>query len=64
MKAITEWRVEERSDRIILRKKDCFQLPEFEVKIDDSLGFAISVYGWFLTEGHELYTQKLRSMNK
>lgn len=64
LKTISEWTVEEGSDRIILRKKkDCFQLPEFEVIIDDSLGFTILVYGWFLPEDHQLYTQKLRSMN-
>ena len=46
LKTISEWTVEEGSDRIILRKKkDCFQLPEFEVIIDDSLGFTILVYG-------------------
>lgn len=64
LKTISEWTVEEGSDRIILKKKkDCFQLPEFEVIIDDSLGFTILVYGWFLLEDHQLYTRKLRSMN-
>lgn len=36
LKTISEWTVEEGSDRIILRKKDCFQLPEFEVIMDGS----------------------------
>ena len=40
LKTIGEWTVEERSDRVILRKmKDSLQLPELELIIDDSLGF-------------------------
>ena len=32
LKAICEWTVKERIDRVILRKiKDCFQLPEYPV---------------------------------
>lgn len=32
LKTISEWIVEERIDRVILRKmKDCFQLPEYPV---------------------------------
>ena len=51
LKTISEWIVEERMDRVVLRKmKDCFQLPELELIIDDSLGYTISVYGWFLPE--------------
>jgi len=64
LKTISEWVVEERIDRVILRKmKDCFQLPEFELIIDDSLGYTIAIYGWFLPDDHELYTTSLRSMN-
>lgn len=64
LKTISEWIVEERMDRVVLRKmKDCFQLPELELIIDDSLGYTISVYGWFLPEDHELYSRSLRSMN-
>ena len=64
LKTISEWIVEERIDRVILRKmKDCYQLPEFELIIDDSLGYTIAVYGWFLPEDHELYTNSLRSVN-
>jgi len=64
LKTIGDWVVEERIDRVILRKmKDCFQLPEFELIIDDSLGCTIAVDGWFLPDDHELYTTSLRSMN-
>lgn len=64
LKTISKWIVEERIDRVVLRKMmDCFQLPELELIIDDSLGYTISVYGWLLPEDHELYTRSLRSMN-
>ena len=56
--------MEQRSDRVVLQKmKECFQLPEFDLIIDDSLGYTITVYGWFLPEDHELYTRSLRSVN-
>ena len=45
LKSICEWTVEQRSDRVVLRKmKECFQLPEFDLIIDDSLGYTITVY--------------------
>ena len=64
LKSICEWTVEQHSDRVVLQKmKECFQLPEFDLIIDDSLGYTITVYGWFLPEDHELYTRSLRSVN-
>ena len=64
LKSIREWIVEERNERVVLRKmNECFLLPEFELIIDDSLGYTITVYGWFLPEDHELYTRSLRSVN-
>ena len=64
LKSICEWTVEQRSDRVVLQKmKECFQLPEFDLIIDDILGYIITVYGWFLPEDHELYTRSLRSVN-
>ena len=64
LKSIKEWTVEERHDRVVLQKrKECFQLQELQIIIDDSLGYTIAVYGWFLPEDHELYTSYLRSIN-
>ena len=41
---------------VVLRKtKEYFQLPELDLIIDDSLGYTIPVYEWFLPEDHELY---------
>ena len=46
---------------LIKRLSDSFLLPEFELVIDDSLGFTIKVYGCLLPEDHELYSNYLRS---
>ena len=55
LKTLTNWLVDELDDRILLKKGFHVMLPEIQVMIDDSLGLAISVYGWFLSEDHELY---------
>ena len=38
-------------------------LPELEVVIDDSLGFTLKVYGFYLPDDHELYSQYFRSVS-
>ena len=43
-------------------KEKNLMLPELEIMIDDSLWFTISVYGWFLPEDHEIYTENFRSV--
>ena len=35
-------------------------LPELEIMIDDRLGFTIPVYGWLLSEDHEIYSENFR----
>ena len=62
LKTLTNWLVEELDDRILLKKGFHLMLPEIQVMIDDSLGFAISVYGWLLPEDHELYSECFRSV--
>ena len=44
-------------------KDEGFQLPEYELIIDDSQGYTTAVYGWLYSEDHELYINSLRSMN-
>ena len=43
LKTMQEWRVQELENRLLLQKKSAVMLPEFELMIDDSLGFRISV---------------------
>lgn len=43
------------NDRFVVKKMlDPFLIPEFEIIIDDSLGFTIKVFGCFLPEDHAL----------
>ena len=51
-------------DRILMQKF-CPQnilLPRYEIQVDDSLGFSISVYGWLLPETHDIYKCLKRSV--
>ncbi|RMX58343.1 hypothetical protein pdam_00000113 [Pocillopora damicornis] len=43
LKTLQEWTVQELENRLLLQKKSAVMLPEFELMIDDSLGFRISV---------------------
>ena len=62
MKTLQEWTFQELEDRLLLQKKSVVMLPEFELMIDDSLGFTIYIYGWLHPEDHEMYTTNLRSV--
>ena len=63
LKTLNDWIVQELEDRLVLKKRSSQVMPpEIEIVIDDSLGFTIYVYGWLLSEDHELYTANLRSI--
>ena len=60
---LKEWVTEIGTGQISFKKfKVPYIVPEFEVIIDDSLGFILYVYGWMLPEDHEIYTTYRRSM--
>ena len=60
---LKEWVTEIGTGRISFKKfKVPYIVPEFEVIIDDSLGFMLYVYGWMLPEDHEMYATYRRSM--
>ena len=59
LKTLNERTVKFLEDRLVLQKRSNLMLPELEIMIDDSLGFTISVYGWFLPEDHEIYTDQV-----
>ena len=42
-------------------KKSC-SIPYLSVTIDDSLGFAVSVFGWLLPSTHQIYKENLRTV--
>lgn len=57
------WDVLVLDDRITIRKtKVPYLLPEYDIVVDDSLGFTLSVFHWLLPENHELYKKHYRSV--
>ena len=53
----SSWDVNFKENRIIFCKSDeLFLISKFQVIVDDSLGFAVSIYGWYLPEDYPLYT--------
>ena len=56
LKTLKEWTKEIHSDRIVLKlKHEELVLPKIELIVDDSLGYTILTFGWFLPENHQLY---------
>jgi hypothetical protein len=55
--------LEKTNGRVVFRKfKPSLLLAEYEIIVDDSLGFTIIILGWLLPEYHFLYTRHLRSV--
>ena len=63
LKTLNGYTVNIVEDRIEIRNyKESLLLPELEVVIDDSLGFTLKVYGFYLPDDHELYSKYFRSV--
>lgn len=63
LKILSEWILEAAIDRIVLTKKSSLLvLPKIQLTIDDSLGFSVSVFGWFLPDDHAIHLETLRSV--
>ena len=63
LKSLQNWDKTVEVDCIVLRKQNPkYLIPEFTVILDDSLGFTIKVYEWFLPEDHEIYKINKRSL--
>lgn len=59
------WNIVTLEDRITMQKmKLPHLLPEYEIVVDDSLGFTLSVFHWLLPEDHELYKKHHRSVKQ
>lgn len=53
LKSLKEWSSKILADRAILKKEaEPYMLPEFEIIVDDSLGFTVRVFGSYLIEDH------------
>ncbi len=63
LKSLTKWNIEKTNDRVVLKQLNpSLLLAEYEIIVDDSLGFTIIILGWLLPEDHFLYTRHLRSV--
>ena len=63
LKTLKDWVIKCVQDRVILQFFDkLVVLPKYEIQVDDSLGFTVSFFGWFLPETHELYMKYKRSV--
>jgi hypothetical protein len=63
LKSLTEWSVEKTNNRVVFRKLNAsLLLAEYEIIVDDSLGFTIIIIGWLVPENHFIYTRHLRSV--
>ena len=64
---LNEWDVEFNDENGTVTFKNLkapYLLPQYEVLIDESLGFSCIVFGWLLPEDHGLYKQNYRSVRK
>ena len=56
LKTLHDWNVILLLDRILIQfLTKTIALVQFEIIVDDSLGFTVSLYGWFLPETYPLY---------
>jgi hypothetical protein len=63
LKSLNEWNYKILADRAVFKKvAEPYMLPEFEIIVDDSLGFTVKVFGSYLIEDHPLYLRYRRSV--
>ena len=54
---------EEKNGSLVLSMSDgVHHLPRYQLIVDSSLGFSVSVYGWFLPDDHPVYLTYKRSV--
>ena len=63
LKTICDWMSKFSVDKAVFKKMtEPYMLPQFEIIVDDGLGFTVKVYGCYLVEDHPLYLEYRRSM--
>jgi hypothetical protein len=60
---LNDWSVTCTENVVRIWKVDVpYIIPTYDIQIDDSLGFTLNVYGWFLPEDHMIYKSTKRSL--
>ena len=63
LKTLGNWNIKFLTDRVELKKfVEPYLLPEFEIIVDDSLGFTVKVFGSYLADDHPLYLKYCRTV--
>ena len=63
LNTICDWMSKFSVDKAVFKKMtEPYMLPQFEIIVDDGLGFTLKVYGCYLVEDHPLYLEYRRSM--
>ena len=63
LKSLNDWHIIFQEDRVILKLHQVpYLLPKYEIIVDDSLGYSISLFGWLLPDDHELYLENKRTV--
>lgn len=53
---------EEKNGSLVLSLSDGVHLPKYQLIVDSSMGFKVSVYGWFFPDDHPIYLTYKRSV--
>ena len=60
---LKDWSITVADSQVRLRKLEVpYVIPRLDIEIDDSLGFTVRVFGWFLCENHNIYKSTRRSL--
>ena len=60
---LKDWSLTVADSQVRLRKLEVpYVIPRLDIEIDDSLGFTVRVFGWFLCENHNIYKSTRRSL--
>ena len=60
---LKDWSLTVTDSQVRLRKLEVpYVIPTLDIEIDDSLGFTVRVFGWFLCENHSIYKSTWRSL--
>lgn len=63
LKSLSDWFIQTSSKELTLKKiQEPWTYPEFEIVIDDSLGYTVKIFQWLLPEDHEIYRKHKRSV--
>ena len=59
LKSLNDWHIIFQEDRVILKLHQVpYLLPKYEIIVDYSLGYTISLFGWLLPDDHCIWRMR------